>query len=388
MKDYLVALLRRPRARVLLAGTAVVVVLIVAITITVSVTGSRGGQASAASTSSKSAAATPTDCDQYLKLSAAQKEKAFTGKTITIYGTGGAVKTPVTQLFDKDCPSHAGQSYDLGSVKVDESFPECSVFTTLTPQQQDTWVPSLLKEQYWAMPAPATTAFRLDQLCTELGVDNNLVRLSHYDAQFTKAISWSTQTKLGYTWQSTIGLGAIETVDQVSTIDGGQIAGSNGIPTDGPSYKPGVSCGFNPKTDAVIPVTLHAWNTTPGSRGKIPMGLTWSLQVVGGTTPITTAYLEDQFSDGPSCSQQADSFRGASFGVTWTTPSTDVWSDQQAIILKNWYSPRFPTGATADLSDYQLVGMPNTPNSSDPTVSIASATVTLDGLPLSTASAH
>lgn len=385
MKDHLLALLRRPRTRVLLAVVAGVVALTLAVTIVISVNGAHPGQANAATESADQASSAPTDCSQYLKLSAAERQKAFAGQTVKVYGAAGLVKTPATQLFDNDCPSHTDPGYDLVNVKDDDATPQCSVFVTLTPQQQATWVPSLLKEQYWGMPAAATTPARLAQLCSELGTGNNLVRLSQYDTQFTKVASWSTQTKLGYTWQSVIGLGPIETADQVATISGGETVGSNGIPTDGPSYKPGVSCGFNPKTDAVIPVTFRLWNTTPGTQTKIPMGLSWSLQVVDGATPITTAYLEDQFSNGPSCSQPADSYRGASVGVTWTDPTTDVWSDQQVIILKNWYSPRYPTGATADLSDYQIVGTPNAPNSSDPTLSTTSATISLDGLPQSNA---
>jgi hypothetical protein len=340
-----------------------------------------GASASQQQNNHSSSVHAPDNCDGYNALSESNRKKAFADKTIRVYEADGVVKIPVTAIYDKRCATHHGDDYALINIKLDASEPSCSVFVTLTPAQQEKWMPSLENEQYWHGGFDAGT---LAKGCKDFGfaaIGDNLIRLSNELGDFSSGYAfWDTETKLGYTWRDVLGLGSLETGHAVKEIIVGPGEGSSDPVT---SFTPGHACGFNPTTDAIIPLALGYTNTTKG-KGTISLDVAWQLNVVGGSEPVTTAFLEGHYSGGDSkCSQAADGYGSANAGSNFDKASSDGENSEDFyVVLKNWFSPRYPKGATGDLKDYELTSIAESPNSDDPVVSSTKGTILLDGTPL------
>lgn len=324
-------------------------------------------------TPSGSANAVPNNCDDYLKLSSAQRDEAFRGKTVRSYTSAGLSEAPVTKEYDAQCPSHSGSHYYLGNIDSNASEPQCDVFIKLTPAQQQTWISGLQQEQYWGLSPAMTTPEYLAKACRDFGV-KNMVRLGNTIKGLTSYVSWGTETRLGFTWRSAMAVGAPKTGPDVRVLGGGSTIDNKPIPT----YSPGSSCGLDPKVDAIVPLTLFMANTTAG-RTTIPTSAQWTLTVASGASPVTTAYLESNFSSGTKCSSVADSYGSATMNVTYKETSDFSDSNSYSVVLKNWISPRYPNGATQDLSGYVITAQSDSPSSDDPVVKPGTAKIRLDG---------
>jgi hypothetical protein len=319
----------------------------------------------------------PDNCDSFNKLSESARDAAFKGQTIRVYGADGAVKTPAVNLYDTGCANHHGDYYLLDNIKIDAAEPSCSVFVNLTAAQQQKWLPALKQEQYWHGDFTAST---LASACQKFGFaanGDNMVRLANELIEFPSGYaSWNTETKLGYSWTNVIGPTTPETGSAVTKITETAGADSSGAAI---SFTPGSACGFDPKTDAIIPLSLGYANTTKG-KDTITLAATWQLNVVSGTEPITTAYLESHLTDGTSsCSQAADGFGSAMLSVNFPKASDGEDTQDFYVVLKNWFSPRYPSGATGDLDDYVLTSVASSASSDDPVVSSTSGTILLNG---------
>lgn len=318
----------------------------------------------------------PEDCDSYLALSAAEREAEYAGRTHRVFGATGVTDVPVTVAYDAGCPAHAGESYLLDNLDSGAEEPSCRVFLTLTPDQRAAWIPLLSADEYWQLSPNRTTVDELSRACTELALPvDNMVRLSSYLSDLTHYMSWSTQTRLGYSWNAALGVGE----PQLSPEEVGGDTRADGTTT--PRYMPGTACGFDADTDAIIPLSLLLTSTT-GDGQRISLAAHWSLQVEQGAKPVTQAYLEANYSDdGPVCSRAANGVPDAELGVQFREPENEAWSSESYwVILKNWRSPRFPDGATPELSAYVLVGAPIAPDADDPVVNVTAARMRLDGV--------
>ncbi len=298
----------------------------------------------------------------------------FKGKTLKVYGEAGLTDTPASKVYDTQCPGQSGNGQSLSDIDNSATDPNCNRFLKLTSVQQQTWIPALRQEQYWGMDPALTTAENLVRACRDFGAQN-MVRLSNELKGITSYASWGSETKLGFTWRSSIAIGSPKTGSDVQVLGGGTSMDNKPIPT----YSPGSACGFDPTTDAVIPLTLFMANTTAG-RDTIPTAAKWSLSIVKGATPVTTAYLESNFSDsGTKCSDSADATSGASMGVKYAETSDFRDANSYSVVLKNWISPRYPEGAKQDLAAYVLTAQSDSTGSEDPVLNAGSASILLDG---------
>lgn len=370
---------RRPafgnRQRVVTIAAVVVGVLVVAAGgVGIAVAARQSADQAARDAASTAAPGPPDDCDGYLALSPADRESAYTGRTHRVYGDSGVSEVPVTVAYSTRCPAYAGESYLLDNIDSDTEEPSCGVFLALTPQQRATWIPTLLTEEYWQLPPQRTTVDELARGCDELKLPTgNMVRLSSYLSDLTHYTSWSTKTQLGYSWNAVLGVGEPLT----APVEVGGDTRLDGTMT--PRYLPGTACGFDPDTDGIIPLALLLTSTT-GHGESIDLGARWSLQIVQGAEPITQAYLETEYTDGPSCSHAANAVPGAEIGVQYQKPDNEAWSPESYwVVLKNWRSPRFPNGATPDLSAYELVSVRSGTDADDPVVDFTTARIRLDG---------
>ncbi|TAJ47293.1 MAG: hypothetical protein EPO52_12385 [Herbiconiux sp.] len=319
----------------------------------------------------------PQDCDSFLALGETERQQAFGDRTLPVYGANGVQQVPVSGIYEEQCPAHVGEAYVLSNIDSDASSPSCAVFLGLTPDQQSTWVSQLLGEEYWGLAASETTPESLSAGCTQFGVDN-MVRLSNYLVDMTSdRMSWSVQTRLGYSWNAVLAVGVPLTGDAVVPLDKSYFDGTTTVEVA--PYMPGSACGFDPATDAVIPLALLMRSMTEGSDS--PMSAAWSLSVERGAEPIVTAYLEADYTSGPTCSEAADSSSTAKTSVRYEQPGDgEVFSPSSySVILKNWISPRYPDGATSDLSSFVLSSVDSSPSSDDPVVTSTVASMTLAG---------
>jgi hypothetical protein len=319
-----------------------------------------------------SAPEVPNDCDAYLALSPEQREAAFAGKTNDVFDSTGYAQVPVITTYDAECPAHAGETYTLFDIDLELGHPDCGAFLALTEEQRASWLPGLIASD-WPLSAEESTVSSLTQACTDLALPaDRLRRVADYLASLGHHMTWTTETKLGYSWHTTLGVGA----PVLSAPAEGGVLRDDG--TRSREFTPGAACGFDPDTDALIPLSLLMTSTT-GNAQKIVMSSRWSLTVAPGTSPVTRAYLEGDYDDQSTCSDAATTSVTEAMGVQFQADD-EVWSEGHFwIVLKNWRSPRYPAGATPDLADYVLSSVRTANSDEDPLVNMTTASMKLDG---------
>lgn len=182
-------------------------------------------------------------------------------------------------------------------------------------------------------------------------------------------LTWTTVTGLGYTYTSTLTIGDVS-------------KNWSGVHPANSQLEPGAACGFNPDTDAYIPLTLTTTNATSGYAAD-PMKANFTVSRRGDLNPTTvTVALEASFSSGPSCVFDGWTIASSqsNFGVKWNdpVPSRQSAKSAQFLILRNYYSPRFPAGNEADLAAIVITGG-IFQDESDPVTEVDTETLSLDG---------
>jgi len=362
----------RPR-RGLWITCAAVVALIAAIAITQSIVMAVANNAPTAGAEDSS---TASDCDQYLALTSEQRSSDFADDTVARWDENGLTLVPVTAVYDAQCPAHAGEGYPLYEVDTMGDDPRCDVFLGLSDDQKNQWAADLSSGDSWGLSSERSSAADLETGCRELALPTqNMIRLSNYLVDLPNRMSWQTQTQLGYSWNTVLGVGGLVPGPDVVPLGGDLLA-------DGSTsrvYTPGSACGFDPATDAIVPLRLLMTSTT-GDADPILMSAGWTLRVREGAQPVSRALLEANYSSGADCSEPVGSYDGARTFVGYDDPNDEIWStDAFSVVLKDFVSPQYPAGAISDLSAYELVATPAATRSEDPVMDMTPAVIRLDG---------
>jgi hypothetical protein len=202
-------------------------------------------------------------------------------------------------------------------------------------------------------------------------------------------VKWHTETQLGYTARFEVSIGEVQrgsephpdrAKDGTYCIDGGPAFNCETGTDVLPAFYVGSTCGFNSETDAVIPLTLTATNTTSGY--AVPITSAFAVHTTGAAPETVTIDVVGGYTDGNTCIS-SDNYR-----TNWVTPNT-LWNDPvepQAqgtglffVVLHNYYSPRYPSGNSGDLSRFVIEGSTQI-SEADPVISVVSdAAFTLSG---------
>ena len=322
----------------------------------------------------------PQSCADYAALSAKDRGAVADrvikgGEHVPSYQSTGVVMASKTDQLDSACAANRDMSPDqavfLGG---SDGGAECGAFLKLSESVKSEWLAALVKDSEY--PAGVSlTPEQMSETCNSLDADTDgLIRATLWFLDYPHSISWSSETKLGYKAALGLGVGALITGEAKS-----YPANSAGGST---ATQPimGASCGYDPATDAMIPVVLTARNTTskeaPATQGAFGLDLADQL--------VTTVKIESLNADGPNCTATTPQggYSAGYSGVQWSTPTKPGQADKalSVIVLKNYFSPRFPAGATAELKQYVLVGA-TVGGGDDPVVTSTTARIHLDGSP-------
>ena len=178
----------------------------------------------------------------------------------------------------------------------------------------------------------------------------------------SNAVRWRTTSQLGYAFDNVlIAFGPSKTAPTYPLSD---------------SLVVGAACGFDATTDAVVRVQLRTTNATAGYDAELQSS--WKLRV--GDTETVTAVVEANFSDGPSCISASGSSNDVNVGISWGEPVSPNASRIMNfyVILRNYYSPRYPSGSAGDLRRISIEGAAYS-SPDDPVVTLKSEKRSLDG---------
>jgi hypothetical protein len=321
--------------------------------------------------SASTAVKVPENCHDFLAMSAAQREKAFASvKSMTWYiVTGTELSTGIAE-YASACKT-ADPYFVLSNVDITRGA-ECGPFAKLDPAVQADWLVALKIDTPYSL-ATAMTPKQMNDACDSLGADSDsLVRASRWFVDYPSTISWTSETKLGYKATMGLGVGARQSGPSSKySLLGDGTSDSNPVM--------GASCGYDPKTDALVPVYVHARNTTAGTSAVIGGG--FGIQSTGQL--VSSVEIETLFSSGASCTTPDPSGTVySSFQAAKPLKPGEDTAARAVVIIKNYFSPRYPSGATSELSRYVLFSQ-SSPGGDDPFVSTTSAQIHLDGSPTS-----
>lgn len=322
---------------------------------------SSSSSTTAGSSSPKTA---PDTCGDFLALHGAKLEAAVPkSKKVQSYTGEGVRKLTLQSIYAAGCKTHAAD-YNLLNLSVDAALANCSTFAKLSPALQDNWLAAVYREPYYKLPTQLSGE-RLLAACTAFNA-GNLVAASNEIAKYgSNFMTWHTESRLGYQEQIVLVAAALQ-------------KGKGIIHPNESGFAVGTACGYDPSTDAAIPLTVVVANET--AKQSAQLSGSFELDVEGpSNTPTTTAYLEGNFSGGAQCSSQAtEGIGNASMSIRYTdkTASGDSVSSSFYVIIKNYFSPRNPNGAANELSAYHLRSVTQA-SGSDPVVQSTSALMPL-----------
>lgn len=335
---------------------------------------------------------TDVTCEQYLSFTAEQREKVLTleaqERTVFEYTSKAATSISEKDFFATTCNSPANAKLSLYDLKWANAKPTCDAFLALPSSVQVQWAETVqVQQSEWNSSEPPQTA--LDQLvasCSETS-DNSLVsaarlipvRIAEAAEQanrepvvntpkqpLARTITWLNESKYGYLSESTLTIGYV-------------LDSPFQHPSD-QNFTAGVACGFNAQKDAAIPLTLVSTNKT--SKDYQHVFSYFVLTHSAGANLLTTGYLESQLNGSGSefCEEPVAGSTKISTGMS----SRSVLNPNDSIrtlyfvILKDYFSPRYPDGASQELESYLLIGEKPV-NSDDPSVAFTTNKMTLSG---------
>lgn len=180
--------------------------------------------------------------------------------------------------------------------------------------------------------------------------------------------AWETLSHLGYRLSNRIHVypiqrGDVAHPDRVNPFgycDDGSGRGPldcDSVWIDVPVFTIGSTCGFNPDTDALVPLTLIVKNDTADDSVQLLSSFTISPY---GTAETVSIDVAADFADGVECISGSDeSPNTISVSTVWDFPADpgERASGAFFVVLHDYYSPSFPSGNSGDLEHYRISGV-------------------------------
>jgi len=251
--------------------------------------------------------------------------------------------------------------------------PECYEYLILPADTQTTWATLA------GIVAGGTAAPTQDQLAgaclahpdqTILEAANTVVSgafVAADPAGTSRYLFWESTSNLGFVTETALRMGDLQVTSDANP--------------DGP-FNAGPVCGYDPETDALLPLRLTAVNNTPGY-SAVPAS-SFEVGPAPGASPETVwVSVVNHFNDtAAGCEEQgADGFVRAGVQSGIEVRTGDGLESEFFVILHDYKSPRFPDGNTADLGN--LILRAKAPyNEEDPATLTAASAIHLDGTPV------
>jgi hypothetical protein len=329
----------------------------------------------AATSSTPSTRPGPQTCADYLALPVEDRIVLYGGDDVAEFTSSGAKKYSPSQLVTRWCQSQSPEALLIGISdprKLAGSDPKCSDFLELSASAQQSWISVGAEVDGWDNPIDRETAVMACELDPK-GV------MHGDDASFTwrdwdgRQATWATESKLGYLKVLVLTTQALNNDSDVRY-----------NPFDPNGQAPvGEACGYDPEHDALIPLLVTVTNLT---QEDATLDGSYALVYTGAGSAVTTAYLETRFTTGVHCSNAATSSTASRYGavLTWswsdTTSAGGEKTHKAYVIIKDYYSPRYPDGAVNELASYQIRGLA-APDDSDPQKMVHAIPLTLSAKP-------
>lgn len=298
-------------------------------------------------TPSVTEAALAATCAELLELANEDRERQFADAVVT-YSKSGVTSGPADEALKKLC-SGADGSENLDDLLKAATTPTCDAFVDQPENVQSKWLEGIRDESGSdeSPPLESMVAQCAKDLSESLIDAFSEVDDAHSEiATAYSTVTWTTETRLGFTQKNALHVG--NRVNQPE----------HPLSSDNNPFLAGTACDFDPETDVVVPLTLTATNTTSEESREVTARVT--LQAKSSRSLVTSAYLEWMFASGPSCSDAASSGTGAQITVLWSDPiqSQEDVRGLGFVLIKNYFSPRYPQGAHHELASYVLSGSP------------------------------
>lgn len=299
------------------------------------------GNPSGSASQSLQLGVTTLTCDQYASLTEAQKKQVYDDTKRAWFGPQGASYLTEREVTETACAT--GNA--LGTLRdvYERAFTgqtellsdlDCTTFLHLSGDAAKQWADVLaadVSDKNYTVPIITSSCNKYPSLKLYKGMQ---IESTLTDKQ---ALVWTTESKLGFITGNSVKVSALQ--KEPGT-----------YPNNGTPVKVGDSCGFTAGKDAAIPVTITAINLT-AEKHIVTAG--WSLEQAVGAGMTVSADVETLFSDGVKCdSENVSNGSLGAVSVQWSSGTeglTTAGITQSYIILHNYYSPRYPNGATQDL---------------------------------------
>ena len=316
---------------------------------------------------------TPLSCAAYSHLDNARRAAAANATSAPIpnglvaYTATDAAPLTAEGYLDEACAAgSAGDLIDSLASDAAQSYPSCADFLKLDATVQAKWSTSFWTEFGDSVPTDSDETRALAAGCLTTTVagptiidgarnvasflqgDTNPADFEAYldghkvppppPATPVDQLHWTDTTSLGYTTQSAVTWGGI------------QRGSSSTKHPNQSTFVLGSACGFDPSKDAYV---AGVWTVTNTTKGQSQL-LSSTMTVDQSAGSLLEPELELSFSDGPSCGH-------ASLRTFGMVVSNDEIASGKSIsvpffvILKNYYSPKFPSGDVADSKNVTLV---------------------------------
>lgn len=310
-----------------------------------------------------------TTCGDFLAMNEADRTSLAENRTIIVgYDSEGAHVIPRAQAFADAC-SDAGEKAILKDVETEleaaSESPSCADYLNLDEPTREEWLSALRTDPDFQGTRWPESAEDLTRSCADFG-DELVIDASESIADMTTSLSWSTETKLGYTTQV-----VVKFFEPRNT--------SEGHPDD-PEFGPGTACDYDTETDLAIPITLVVTNTS-----EQPAITKAGFKLVHKDypqVPFLDPRVETDFSDGADCSVRTTEVTVADTrNVVWDEPlePKETRESQSFIIVEDYYSPKYPDGANNELAKVTLIGPAGLgPDEDDPYLPGKTVNISLD----------
>jgi len=182
-----------------------------------------------------------------------------------------------------------------------------------------------------------------------------------------RAVLWQTTSSLGYAMDSVLEIGALQVTPAPHP--------------DATGFEVGSACGFDPETDALLPLTLTVTNATPDFDARL--NSRFIVAPARESSPETIwVSLVTYYGDTVGCEENVGG--RVTTQVIWDSPTVTGYpvQSQYFVVLHDYFSPAFPTGNAADLGRLVAEGQaPMNTGDEDPVTLTTPGAIHLDRTP-------